>query len=204
MDQNPCNPNTNPSESRDGQSILILECTNLVIERLDQLETRVSRAFGQPLITESAPGLSVPAPLANLFESITLMRYGSLTNIQMAQGVDEIIFYLDRATKWNVRRQSTQRCHAFKLANLLRAYWLLQATKASDEYQESSARITVAEFERQFPRLGMTARRFFSKLEEVSDQEYMRIQRAFLTKRIESLPGPLPADPSRRTRTPAA
>jgi hypothetical protein len=130
------------------------------------------------------------------------MRYGSLTNIPMAAGVDEIIFYLDRATKWHVRRQSTQRCHAFKLANLLRAYWLLQATKASDEYQAASTMITVAEFERQFPRLGMTARRFFSKLEEVGNQ-MMRVSGNLSNEEIENLPGPLPADAIRRTGTSA-
>jgi hypothetical protein len=121
----------------------------------------------------------------------------------MAQGVDEIIFYLDRATQWHVRRQSTQRCHAFKLANLMRAYWLLQATKASDEYQAASARITVAEFERQFPRLGMTARRFFSKLEEVGDQ-MMWVSENLSNEETENLPGPLPADPIRRASTSAA
>jgi hypothetical protein len=55
------------------------------------------------------------------------------------------------------------------LANLLRASWLLQATKASDQYQEVSNRIAIAEFGWQFPLSGMTARQFFGKLEEVGD-----------------------------------
>lgn len=149
---------------------MILECTNVVIERIDQLDANVSRALGQPLLTESPARLDIPAPLENFLESTTLKKYDSLTSIPMARGLDEVIFYLDRATQWHARRQPTQRCHAFKLANLLRAYWLLQATKASDEYQAASSRITVPSPERQSPRLGMTARRFFTKLEEVGSQ----------------------------------
>jgi hypothetical protein len=85
----------------------------------------------------------------------------------MTQALEEILFYLDRATRWHERRKSTQPCHAVQLTNLIRAYWLLQATKAGDEYQAATRTVSMEQFEREFPRLGMTTRRFFSKVEEV-------------------------------------
>ena len=142
----------------------VLQCLGL-----DHLGASVSRALGEPLLTEPPRHLDIPKQLGNLFKSITATTYGSLTSIPVSQGVNEVIFYLDRATQWHVRRDSTQGYQAFQLANLLRASWLLQATKAGDEYQEVPNRITVAEFGRQFPLSAMTAPRFFGKLEEVGD-----------------------------------
>lgn len=146
----------------------MLECTDLILQRLDLLGSQVGRLLGEPVLTDSPRRMDVPLELEDLFISIAAARYGSPNSIPMAQGVDEIIFYLDRATQWHARRQSTQSLHAFKYANVLRAYWLLQATKSSDDYQEAITTISVAVMERHFPRLGMTARRFFAKLEDVS------------------------------------
>jgi hypothetical protein len=95
-------------------------------------------------------------------------KYGKPINIPMCQGVDEVVFYLDRATQWHVRRQSAPQGQAFKWANIYRAYWLLQTTKAGDEYQRVSSTLSVAQLEHDRPRLGMSARRFFKKLEEVN------------------------------------
>ncbi|KAK4033070.1 hypothetical protein C8A01DRAFT_50286 [Parachaetomium inaequale] len=153
-------------ETRDGQTVLMLECTSLVLARIDLLGAQIARVLGEPLPIESPQRLDVPQPLEELLASIATARYGSLTSIPMAQGADKAIFYLDRATQWHARRQSTHRCQPFKWANLFRAYWLLQATMASDEYQAASTTISVAQLERDFPRLGMTARRFFSNLQE--------------------------------------
>jgi hypothetical protein len=160
----------------------MLECTDLIIQRLNLLDSRVGRLLGEPPLTEAPRRLEIPLPLEDLFISITAAQYGSPNSIPMAQGVDEIIFYLDRATHWHTRRQSTQSLHAFKYANVLRAYWLLQATKSSDEYQTAITPMSVTIFEEQFPRLGMTARRFFSKLEDVSGG-WCCPQRAILTSK---------------------
>ncbi|KAL2127848.1 hypothetical protein VTI74DRAFT_10087 [Chaetomium olivicolor] len=155
-------------EARDGQTILVLECTDLILDSIRELNSRVSRAFGQPPPAQTAiRRLHIPQQLADTLGSTTAPRYCNLTSIPMAQGVDEVIFYLDRATQWPIRMGSTEHDHTFKLANVLRAYWLLQATKASEEYQAATNNISVDQFERYFPRLGMTPRRFFSKLEEL-------------------------------------
>jgi hypothetical protein len=153
-------------ESRDGQANLMLDLTDLVLKRIGLLDSRIARALGEEAPPVEPPQrLYVPEPLGEFLEFITKARYGSLTTIPMGQGVDEAVFYLDRATQWHVRRQST-RAQAFKWANVFRAYWLLQATRASDEYQAASTTISVAQLEHDLPRLGMTASRFFSKLEE--------------------------------------
>ncbi|EAQ84110.1 predicted protein [Chaetomium globosum CBS 148.51] len=155
-------------ESRVGQTDLMVGLTSLVLGRLDLMDSRISKVLGEPPSTEPPPRLHVPQPLQEFLEFITTARYGKLTNIPMCQGVDEVVFYLDRATQWHVRRQSAQRGQAFKWANIYRAYWLLQATKASDEYREASSTLSISQLEQDLPRLGMTARRFFDKLEEVN------------------------------------
>ncbi|KAK4120037.1 hypothetical protein N657DRAFT_636913 [Parathielavia appendiculata] len=155
-------------ETRDGQTVLMLECTNVVLERIDLLDDRFSRFLGVPLSTEARRRqIEVPQQLQDLLASITLTRYDSLTSIPMIKGVEEAIFYWDRATRWHARRRSVQPCQAFKLANILRAYWLLQATKAGDEYLAATSTVSVErQIGQQFPQLGMTARRFFSNLED--------------------------------------
>lgn len=149
----------------------MVELTNLVVERIELLESRV---LGELPPAEPPRRVYVPQPLEEFLEVIATRKYGTPINIPMCQGVDEIVFYLDRATKWHERRQSAQppqppqRGQAFKWANIYRAYWLFQATKASDDYQTASSTLSVAQLEQDFPRLGMTARRFFNKLEEVN------------------------------------
>ena len=163
-----CRVDPNHSESRVGQTDLMLSLTSLVLDRLDLMDSRISRVLGEPPPTELPQRLQVPQQLQEFLEFITTARYGRLGNIPMCQGVDEVVFYLDRATQWHVRRRSVQRGQAFKWANIYRAYWLFQATKAGDEYQEASSTLSVSQLEQDLPRLGMTARRFFDKLEEVN------------------------------------
>ncbi|KAH6622697.1 hypothetical protein F5144DRAFT_581216 [Chaetomium tenue] len=164
-------------ESRDGQTELMLSLTTLILDRLDVIESRMSRVLGEPPPAETKPPqrLSVPRELEEFLESTMAARCGGPTNIPMCQGVDEVVFYLDRATEWHVRQQSAQPDPAFQWANIYRAYWLLQATKASDEYQAASSTLTVAQLEQDLPRLGMTARRFFTKLEKQIVQAHAQL-----------------------------
>lgn len=160
----------NFSEMRDGQSksISMLECTDLVLQSLEAMDTRMAALVGETLPTQPAPtNLEVPQPVEDLLLTLTTARFESHTNIPVDQGIDEVIFYLDRATQWQARKQTSQQSQASKWANLLTAYWLLRATKASKEYQTAVTTPSVANFEQQFPRLGMTVQRFFSKLEQV-------------------------------------
>ncbi|KAK3901883.1 hypothetical protein C8A05DRAFT_44566 [Staphylotrichum tortipilum] len=155
-------------EMHEGQTVMMLELADLLLQRMEAMDSHISRLFRQPPALEPSRALTIPHQLATFLTSIATGRYGRATAIPMADGVQEAIFYLDQATKWHARRQQAQP-PAFRWASLLRASWVLQATKESDEYRASVARMTVEEFERQFPRLGMTTRRFFGKLEVVSD-----------------------------------
>jgi len=156
---------------REGQTELMLELTDLVIDRIEAVDTRISRLLSEPQRPEPSRALLVPPELATLLTLIAAGRPGGATAIPMADGIEEAVFYLDRATKWHARRHEVQP-PAFGWANLYRASWVLQATKESGEYRESVARITVEEFERQFPRFGMRVRRLFGKLEMVSEYDY--------------------------------
>ncbi len=153
---------------REGQTVLMLELADLVLHRVDILETNMFYLHRRPPPLEPSRALPIPRELAALFASIAAGRYnGRATTIPMADGIKEAIFYLDRATSWHERRGETQ-TPEIRWANLFRASWVLQATKASDEYRATVERATMERFERQFPRLGMSVRRFFGKLEVVS------------------------------------
>lgn len=146
----------------------MLECADMLLHRIELAESRLSNMVrGQPVPAEPTRKLDIPQPLHDTLVVISTARYGSMAGIPIAQGVEEVIFYLDRATHWHARGESRQRCQAFKLANILRAYWLLQATRNGEEYRAASNNVSIEEFERSLPRFGMTTRRFFNKLEEV-------------------------------------
>ncbi|GAB1312830.1 hypothetical protein MFIFM68171_03040 [Madurella fahalii] len=166
-------------ETSDGNRVLMKEYTDLLLHRIELAESRLSNMIlGQSMPTESTRRLDIPKPLHDSLVTISTTRYGSMAALPIVQGVEETIFYLDRATRWHARGESRQRCQAFKLANILRAYWLLQATKEGDEYQAASDNISIEEFERNLPRFGMTTRRFFSQLEEKILEAYDQLARA--------------------------
>lgn len=119
-----------------------------------------------------------------MLHAITTSRYGHVSNVPIDQGINEIVFYLDRATQWHRRRQSEQsspRCRASRLYNLFRAYWLLQATKSGEAFQLLSQRTTFDDFRREhLPRLGMTAQTFMRRLEEVWNAQNKQVFRTIM------------------------
>ncbi|KAL1838770.1 hypothetical protein VTJ49DRAFT_2232 [Mycothermus thermophilus] len=203
--------------SRNGHSVLVIELTSLVLDRLDQRFDRLDQRFDQihaevlrtrgetlaPATTTSyllgsSPRVNIPSSLAGRFESAAVERYES--SIPFCQGIDEAIFYLDRATHWDERRSQSEAeaqrqqlqwqrrpsrqqaagdddgipSIAFRLSRLYHAYWLLQATKRGNEYK-AAAQPIIANFQRQYPLLGMTAKRFVEKLEERILQAYEQL-----------------------------
>ncbi|KAK3990431.1 hypothetical protein QBC44DRAFT_264691 [Cladorrhinum sp. PSN332] len=144
-------------ERQDGTTQLLYGLADYLGQRMTELEN-VIRPGGQPERT-----LDMPDSIRSYLLATTTSRYGDLGGISVDQGIDETVFYLDRATQWHKRRQSPQAspvCRAARLYNLFRAYSLLQATKAA------VPRATMDDFETYFPRLGMTIQRFLQKLGE--------------------------------------
>ncbi len=140
----------------------------MILNRIELAESRIIREPepSEPEILGTRR-LDVPQPLEDLLTSIAKTRYGNLAAIPIVRGVDETVYYLDRATQWHLRRQPLEGSHALKMACIMRAYWLLQATKEADEYQAESMNTSYDELDGQLVRWGMTTRRFVSKLEEV-------------------------------------
>jgi len=142
----------------------------MILGRIDQAESRIR---GEPLPAEpkTPPHRrpNIPPPVGALLDSIARSRYGSLEGIPVVLGVDECVFHLDRATEWHLRRDVCRSGHAFRLASIMTAYWILQAMKTGGEYQRTLASpvLSIDEFEEQLVRWGMTTKRFLSKLEEV-------------------------------------
>ncbi|KAK4175296.1 hypothetical protein QBC36DRAFT_331747 [Triangularia setosa] len=153
-------------ETNDGTRRLVVGVGELLLQRIDLLETRL---LGQPRTNEPERIMDIPQPLEDFLVAMAVSGYGNLSSIPLAQGIDETIFYLDRATRWHVRRQAGQPIEqilASQFANMIRAYWTLQATKSGDEYVAVSSRATIDDFEANFPRLGMTVQRYLHKLGE--------------------------------------
>ena len=140
---------------------------------LNRIDLAASRTRRKPPLAEPEPPPQqqpdIPPTVQTLLGSIAKSRYGSLDSIPIVLGVDETVFHLDRATQWHLRRDACKSSHAFRLASIMTAYWLLQATKAGTEYQQTtrSPVLSTDGFEEQLAQRGMTKRRFISKLEEV-------------------------------------
>jgi hypothetical protein len=147
-------------ERQDGTRQLLWGIAEFMDQRFNELE----RAAGIRPGEEPERSLDMPRSIRNYLVAITTSRYGDLRNIPVEQGIDETVFYLDRATQWHRRRgspDSSPPCRASRLYNIFRAYALLQATKTA------TPPVNYDEFERYFPRLGMTVQRFMQKLGEV-------------------------------------
>jgi hypothetical protein len=161
---------TSASVTEDGLRILILESTHLILNRIELAESRVlgdaRRRDTEPLVYRTLP---IPQPLQDTLASIAETRFGGLSGISVVQGVDEVVFHLDRATQFSSRRVAPDCTHAFKVTSIMTAYWFLQITKAADECQSILANPVTSfdEFERQLVQWGMTTKRFLRSLEEV-------------------------------------
>jgi hypothetical protein len=199
--------------------LLVKELTALLLQKLEEVEARQADILDllrahtnevQVLASAVTPSplrrtIAIPPQLIDRFISTAAERYGPRVRIPFSQGINEAIFYLDRATKWVERRRQSETTaeqrqsfgapltprqpwplqqrraslqqqqsadndlcsRAFRCTRLYRAYWLLQTIKEGREYRDAS-RPTMANFERQYPVLGMTVKRFVDKLEEVS------------------------------------
>ncbi|KAK0655083.1 hypothetical protein B0T16DRAFT_486747 [Cercophora newfieldiana] len=110
--------------------------------------------------------ITIPEPLDQVLTGIARLQHGDPSKIPLANGVDEVVFYLDRATQWHSRRESSESSYGCKMANILRAYWLVNAIRATDEYQNATKDTSFTEFQRQLDDYGMTLPRFLSQLEE--------------------------------------
>ncbi|KAK4221988.1 hypothetical protein QBC38DRAFT_402426, partial [Podospora fimiseda] len=144
-------------ERQDGTTQLLWGLADFFDQRISELENFI-RAGEQPERT-----LDIPHTIRSYLLAIITSRYGELGAILVDQAIDEIVFYLDRATQSHKRRQATQSSpadRAIRLYNIFRAFSLLQTTK------EAVPRVTVDDFQTYFPRLGMTLQRFLKKLGE--------------------------------------
>ncbi|KAL2117149.1 hypothetical protein VTJ04DRAFT_9317 [Mycothermus thermophilus] len=221
-----------------GIMLLVKELTALLLQKLEDVEARQAdildllRAHTNEvqLLQSAVPPshlrrtITIPAMLINRFVSAAAERYGPRVRIPFSQGLNEAIFYLDRATKWVERRRQSETamepCQpftaplvprqtwpmqrrgsvqqqrsanndlcsmAFRYTRLYRAYWLLQTLKEGREYQEAS-RPTMANFERQYPVLGMTVKRFVDKLEESILDAYDKLSQEMATAPVTQQP----------------
>ncbi|KAK0705466.1 hypothetical protein B0H67DRAFT_649793 [Lasiosphaeris hirsuta] len=114
-----------------------------------------------PQLAASTANL-IPDLLHRTLTAIMKRRHGSLTSIPLADGVDEAVFHLDRATK--KFQENDDHVHTF--SSILRAYWLLKATEMTDEYRTVVAHPSFVEFETQLAQFGMTLPLFFARLED--------------------------------------
>ncbi|KAK3389244.1 hypothetical protein B0H63DRAFT_518480 [Podospora didyma] len=155
----------------------ILSCTEWLGRRLQRLEASLQVNTDTQALVGSETGslvsrervaaaIVIPDSLDRILTVIAKRRHGSLTNIPLVDGLDEAVFCLDRATQWNIRRQRQESDHIGKAANIMRAYWLLNITKAANEYQTAISHASFGDFGRQLSEYGMSLPLFFAQLEE--------------------------------------
>ena len=112
----------------------------------------------------------IPRPLHDILNGMTRIRHGALNSAPLADGVDEAIFYLDRATQWHQRRHAAQSSYAVKIANIIRAHWLLEVIQQGDEYKNAVGTIYYREVRRQLDNYGMSLPQFIGQLLKVGAQ----------------------------------
>ena len=128
---------------------------------------------------EVVPPIRLPDEIVSILTDFAEIRHGSLANVTVVDGINEIVFYLDRATQWHIRRKSQESDHACKLANVMRAYWLLQTIRqAAGEYQAAINQTAFDDFRQDLDSYGMTLPRFLSQLEEVWDSWATVVERS--------------------------
>ncbi|KAK4464640.1 hypothetical protein QBC42DRAFT_262958 [Cladorrhinum samala] len=159
-------------ERQDGTIQLLRGLGDFLDVRLTQLEQRLT---GEPAQPEPRRRIDIPLSIQDMLRAMATSRHGHVANVPIDQGINETVFYLDRATQWHRRRQSepsSPPCRASRLYNLFRAWWLLEATRSGDAFRALSQRTTTFDDYQQqhLPRLGMTPQTFMRRLEErVSD-----------------------------------
>jgi len=115
----------------------------------------------------SAPLITIPQQVQETLITITEARHGALADIPVVEGINEVVFYLDRATNWHARQRLGESSRGCKVANAIRAYWLLGQIQQADEYKRSEQDLSPDHFRQQLTSYGMTLSHFVSQLEDV-------------------------------------
>jgi hypothetical protein len=110
---------------------------------------------------------TLPQEVEEVFCAIGQQRYPDLASLLLAQGLDSVIYYLDRVTKNLLKSTSQENRYISTVLNLMKACWLLKATKECREYSTACAYQSNDAFENRMVNWGMTIDRFVKKIEEV-------------------------------------
>jgi hypothetical protein len=139
-----------------------------ILDRIDELGRQLREEEDE--VDEDKQGSTVlftlPDEVEGAFCTLAQQRYPDLAKLSLKQGLDSVVYYLDRVT--NNLLKSTQRKSRYhsSILNLMKACWLLNATKACSEYSAACAYQSTDEFEGRMMTWGMTIDRFVQKLEE--------------------------------------
>lgn len=142
-----------------------------IINRIDELGRQLRGEEEEEEVDDknqqSALLFTLPHEVEEAFSALAQQRYPDLAKLSLTQGLDSVICYLDRVTKKPPKSTQRESRYLSSVLNLMKACWLLKATKACDEYSTACAYQSKDAFENTMMTWGMTIDKFVQKLEEV-------------------------------------
>jgi hypothetical protein len=116
---------------------------------------------------QSTVPFTLPDEVEEAFSALAQQRYPDLAKLSLTQGLDSVVYYLDRVTKKPLKSIQRESRYLLSVLNLMKACWLLKATKACGEYSTACAYQSKDAFESRMMMWGMTIDKFVQKLEVV-------------------------------------
>jgi hypothetical protein len=141
-----------------------------ILNRIDDLsrQLREDGEENEDSNEQPATPFIIPDELEQGFLELAQQRYSNLAELSLTQSLDSAVYYLDRVTKKPLKSTQRENRYVSTVLNLMKAYWLLNATKECREYREACLYRPTDKLENQMMTWGMTVDKFVQKLEEVS------------------------------------
>jgi hypothetical protein len=141
-----------------------------ILNRIDELSRQLREEEEEEVDEnnqQSTMSFTLPIEVKGAFSTLAQQRYPDLAKLSLTQGLDSVVYYLDRVTKKPLKSTQRESRYLSSLLNLMKACWLLEATKACDEYSTACAYQSKDAFESRMMTWGMTIDKFVQKLEAV-------------------------------------
>jgi len=155
-----------------------------IFDRIDQLSRQLR---GEDEIDENSQQSTVPFALPpevdEKFSALAQQRYHDLAKLSLTQGLDSVVYCLERIGRKPLKPTQGETRYLSSVLNLMKACWLLQATKESDEYSTACEYQSKDAFESKMMMWGMTVDKFVQKLEDVRLLEPSLFSKAKVTYR---------------------
>lgn len=159
--------------------LLIVDSTDVVLNAAEQLglQARGDEDRKDPLnpLNVTTGSVIIPRELEAGFVALTQQVYPDLSIIPLDIGLDAAVLYFNRVTKTPEQLQQSEIRYLAAIIDIMKAAWVLQTVRGTQDYQIVAKYAPLDEFEEQMDRWGMTVEGFFDKFDEVLCEAMQRL-----------------------------